>query len=1082
METPIISNIVPKDWEAQRNKIAKDLDDLAAKAEKIVVRLDPSSMKEAQGLVSRYSKDITELTRLEQVHAATMRERQSLQQREITLSGQINNATSAQATNIAALNLTKKELNRVTALQVQLQTSEAGSYNALAAQYGLNVIELNKYSQAQIDASVRLKTMQDNTYKLREEMARLKAATNDNTLRVGEYERALGGTAKKTNNAYFQTFQLTQVMRELPNFAIDARVGFMAISNNLPQLAEGFKNLARSTVQVTDAMGNVTTKTLGNIGALKQFARSLLSLNTIMIVFSTLLVLLNNSKIREWFAGLTRTTNAAASAQRAYNKALKEGVAASDLAKYSDLGVKLKMAESGTYDADDAVKEYNKTLGVAYGKVNDLSGALAGYKAYGDDYVKVTIAMAASTQVLGGSADAMVKKYKAQRDIERLDNVDSLREMYSRIYREAEQQEGGLAKLYEFMSKIDRPFFDKAQLATRSWGQDLRKLYESEGGNKFLGLMSDLAEQTAIINANQKLSQKILEGAGVTELIEEQTTATRGVSIVERDRYEKSLFYTTNRLKVEKRLYELEVELSKTTAEGVLNDYTKREEAAKEYHQLRTELLGIELAAETKKAEEELKSDEKTIKNLLKAYKGGQDKLIHEQTLSDGTKVKLTEEMNAQLLRMRENNSVLLFEAQDTFDMGLLQSARELSENLRAIEADRYSDEVYRLKVSNEEKLKLIDEFAEKQRIAAEKMTPVEIMASAFGVDRDEDFQNLRLDHEENTARLNEQMAFVSEKLAIARQAGEDEKELMRELAEVERSIEDEKRAYMLNSLKIISEKTKEAYKEMAQSIKDSVSGIIEAYNDTQQKRTDEESERLDKERDERLGRLDEEALTEEAITKEKERINDEYDKKQAQLEEEQERRERNAFLLEQGLALAGIWVKYGQTMAAYTLAEAELAAALAAILGPAAPAAAVAAYAQLKTAAAVTAGANSALIAAQTIPAFADGGMMEQTGTALVGDASLWGKPSKHEVLLYPTGQVGLTPDSPTLMNLPKGTRVYPDADKLPTLRDIERKIIVNSIFNSKEIVDELRTLVAITDKKPRLIDQAKLRRQYRQ
>ena len=55
METPIISNIVPKDWEAQRNKIAKDLDDLAAKAEKIVVRLDPSSMKEAQGLVSRYS-------------------------------------------------------------------------------------------------------------------------------------------------------------------------------------------------------------------------------------------------------------------------------------------------------------------------------------------------------------------------------------------------------------------------------------------------------------------------------------------------------------------------------------------------------------------------------------------------------------------------------------------------------------------------------------------------------------------------------------------------------------------------------------------------------------------------------------------------------------------------------------------------------------------------------------------------------------------------------------------------------------------------------------------------------------------
>jgi len=222
--------------------------------------------------------------------------------------------------------------------------------------------------------------------------------------------------------------------------------------------------------------------------------------------------------------------------------------------------------------------------------------------------------------------------------------------------------------------------------------------------------------------------------------------------------------------------------------------------------------------------------------------------------------------------------------------------------------------------------------------------------------------------------------------------------------------------------------------------------------------------------------------MTEEAITKEKERINDEYDKKQAQLEEEQAKRERNAFLLQQGLALAGIWVKYGQTIAAYTLAEAELAAALAVILGPAAPAAAIAAYAPLKTAATVSAGANTALIAAQTIPSFAEGGVMEQTGTALVGDATLFGKPKRREVLLYPSGGLSLTPDSPTLMNLPKGTTVYPDADRLPTLRDIERKIIVNSIFNSKEIVDELRTLVAVTNKKPKLIDQADLRRQYRQ
>ena len=78
----------------------------------------------------------------------------------------------------------------------------------------------------------------------------------------------------------------------------------------------------------------------------------------------------------------------------------------------------------------------------------------------------------------------------------------------------------------------------------------------------------------------------------------------------------------------------------------------------------------------------------------------------------------------------------------------------------------------------------------------------------------------------------------------------------------------DEKREYMLASLRMVTEKTKEAYKEMATSIKDTVTGIVDAYNDTQQKRTDEESERLNEERDERLNRLDEEAMTEEGNNK----------------------------------------------------------------------------------------------------------------------------------------------------------------------------------------------------------------------
>ena len=47
---------------------------------------------------------------------------------------------------------------------------------------------------------------------------------------------------------------------------------------------------------------------------------------------------------------------------------------------------------------------------------------------------------------------------------------------------------------------------------------------------------------------------------------------------------------------------------------------------------------------------------------------------------------------------------------------------------------------MYELKVSNDEKLQLIKEGSEKQRIEAEKLTPTEVVALAFGVERDDDF------------------------------------------------------------------------------------------------------------------------------------------------------------------------------------------------------------------------------------------------------------------------------------------------------------------------------------------------------
>lgn len=68
------------------------------------------------------------------------------------------------------------------------------------------------------------------------------------------------------------------------------------------------------------------------------------------------------------------------------------------------------------------------------------------------------------------------------------------------------------------------------------------------------------------------------------------------------------------------------------------------------------------------------------------------------------------------------------------------------------------------------------------------------------------------------------------------------------------------------------------------------------------------------------------------------------------------------------------------------------------------------------------------ATILATPIPSYADGTKGNDRhpgGTALVGDAG------KHEIIMY-SGKAWITPDTPTLVDIPKGAQVFPDVDKV--------------------------------------------------
>lgn len=68
------------------------------------------------------------------------------------------------------------------------------------------------------------------------------------------------------------------------------------------------------------------------------------------------------------------------------------------------------------------------------------------------------------------------------------------------------------------------------------------------------------------------------------------------------------------------------------------------------------------------------------------------------------------------------------------------------------------------------------------------------------------------------------------------------------------------------------------------------------------------------------------------------------------------------------------------------------------------------------------------ATILATPIPSYAEGtkdSAGHRGGTALVGDAG------KHEVVMY-SGKAWITPNTPTLVNIPQGAQIFPDVDKV--------------------------------------------------
>ncbi len=312
----------------------------------------------------------------------------------------------------------------------------------------------------------------------------------------------MGKYSAKTVNASYATFSLSQVVREIPNFAIDARLGFMALSNNLPMLAQDFQTLKMQ---------------LGSTGkALKAFVTSLFGLNTIMVILSTVLIAWGPQMwefTKSLFTG-AKATDVQTQKLEAMNAVLKDGDNAlkSAIAGQIKLGVVLEKAKNGTISEDAAVREYNKTLGEHYGKITTLSEAVAGYGRYSQEFIKAKIAEAAALKLVDQTADEVLKAEQARQALRNLGAKDlgALNEEFKKVKASAESSKQ-LGDALSYVSKAGgiRGIFSKMPEGASATVDALLRLSKLKGGWVFIDEMARLKDANTNIERTTKAVESL---------------------------------------------------------------------------------------------------------------------------------------------------------------------------------------------------------------------------------------------------------------------------------------------------------------------------------------------------------------------------------------------------------------------------------------------------------------------------------------------------------------------------------------------------------------------------------------------
>ena len=686
---------------------------------------------------------------------------------------------------------------------------------------------------------------------------------------------------------------------------------------------------------------------------------------------------------------------------------------------------------------------------MAHTMEDNAKGAIDGLKSA---WEALMISLGKNTGVLSGIINEFTDLVRSMRAV-----IATAEELGEERLANAARNGQEAAKLDKEWVKSKEESIDRVALKYRKEGVDGAEAFEKARGEQLKILDRTLSQEEARLQLYTKRNQKqwseynnrslLKQGLGLQKttnqmkkdidesfkLVEEQTAYVAGL----KEKMEQIKGITND----------YQEENTGSTFNKPLTDKEKREleKAAKEKQKIKETYQESELALMDEGLEKELAKIGLAYSKKIAAVKGySKEEIATRQNLAKEMQDKLDEfsiKYNSDREKKDVENALAVVKkgSQEELDLKLHQlelqreaeidAAEKTGEDIFLID-DKYAkkkQELYERHASDQVQLiaenaaheqeirdaaYVMDTLALKKQLASKEITQQEYAELEY---------QLKLDYVRKTSEAA--IDALESELATANLSTDKREKLEEKLAKLKADLAQKEAETEIDAINKVTKADEKAQKERQKNLKKwlqtasqavgAIGNLVSSIYDGQIQKIEEEREANEEKYDEDIERIENlaesGAISEEEAEARKRAAKDQTEAKNKELEKQKQEIAHKQAVWHKGVQVAetGIATARG-IMEAFQLGP----------IAGAVMAAVIGAMGAMQV----------ATILATPIPSYAEGTKGNDRhpgGAALVGDAG------KHEVIMY-SGKAWITPDTPTLVDIPKGAQVFPDVDKV--------------------------------------------------